>query len=41
MISKGRLINYAYTAGYPWVDIDTIGELSDAKTIFRDLISNN
>ena len=41
MISKGKLINYAYTAGYPWVDIDTIGELSDAKTIFRDLISNN
>ena len=40
LISKGRLINYAYTAGYPWIDIDTIDELSAAKTVFRDFISS-
>ena len=38
IISKGRLVNYAYTEGRPWADIDTISELSDAKIIFQDLL---
>ena len=41
LIGKGRPVNYAYTEGYPWADIDTITELSDAKIIFKDLISDN
>ena len=41
LIDKGRPVNYAYTEGYPWADIDTITELSDAKIIFKDLISDN
>ena len=35
LIDKGRPVNYAYTEGYPWADIDTITELSDAKIIFK------
>ena len=38
IISKGRLVNYAYTEGRPWADIDTISELSAAKIIFQDLL---
>ena len=41
LIGKGRPVNYAYTEGYPWADIDTITELSDAKIIFKDLILDN
>ena len=37
LIEKGRIINYAYTKAYPWVDIDTMKDLSEARLIFHDL----
>ena len=38
LISNGRSVNYAYTEGYPWVDIDTMSDHSTAKIIFKDFI---
>ena len=32
------LNNYAYTSDYPWVDIDTTDDLSEAKTIFKNIM---
>ena len=38
LISNGEIINYAYTSDYPWVDIDTTDDLSEAKTIFKNIM---
>tara|TARA_B100000678_G_scaffold256702_1_gene235233 strand:+ start:97 stop:804 length:708 start_codon:yes stop_codon:yes gene_type:complete len=38
LISNGKIINYAYTSDYPWVDIDTTDDLSEAKTIFKNIM---